>query len=458
MASKDDINDQLGDEFVRITLSDTLPDVPQLVRNAAATVGDQRPRPSPHEDHSPIYKDLLKHSSAPRVDTDIVLFEAIKKAHPGSAVVASRDYRLQPFGFPHARVTRLPKTELNTHQFFAAPAQRGSQGGLILEITFGCFVVEWDARKYLMYVAKFREGDFATVEQFFYVHENETAIQALLVAIGTYADELHDQIPVFAHGWWEPDHQLWLDVQKANWDDVILDPDFKKRLQDDVSGFFSSEKIYKDLAIPWKRGIIFLGPPGNGKTISLKAVMKESPHPSLYVKNFNSYAGEEYAMQMVFDYARRKAPCILVLEDLDSLITDRNRSFFLNEIDGLQGNDGLLIIGTTNHFDRLDPALSNRPSRFDRKFEFDNPTRDERVLYAQYWQNKLKDNKTVSFPDSLVQTVADLTERFSFAYIKEAMVSTLVILAGGADDFEKILKEQIAALRKSIEPEKPDLD
>lgn len=73
---------------------------------------------------------------------------------------------------------------------------------------------------------------------------------------------------------------------------------------------------------------------------------------------------------------------MLVLEDLDSLITDLNRSFFLNEVDGLEDNDGLLLvslshirrallmafqIGTTNHFERLDPALSNRPSRFDRK-------------------------------------------------------------------------------------------
>jgi ATP-dependent 26S proteasome regulatory subunit len=49
------------------------------------------------------------------------------------------------------------------------------------------------------------------------------------------------------------------------------------------------------------------------------------------------------------------------------LINDENRSFFLNEIDGLENNDGLYILGTTNHFDRLDPGLSDRPSRFDRK-------------------------------------------------------------------------------------------
>ena len=50
-------------------------------------------------------------------------------------------------------------------------------------------------------------------------------------------------------------------------------------------------------------------------------------------------------IRMIFSRARKEAPCILVLEDLDSLITDYNRSFFLNEVDGLEDNDGLLLVG-----------------------------------------------------------------------------------------------------------------
>lgn len=75
------------------------------------------------------------------------------------------------------------------------------------------------------------ENPYAPTTQLFYVHENELFINQMLLAAGTYATELHEEIPVYAHGWWEHDHQLWLDVQKANWDDVILDPEFKKRLQ-----------------------------------------------------------------------------------------------------------------------------------------------------------------------------------------------------------------------------------
>ena len=60
---------------------------------------------------------------------------------------------------------------------------------------------------------------------------------------------------------WNKDHNLWVEIQKADWADVILDEEFKETLQKDIDNFFKSEKVYKDLAVPWKRGVIFLGPP-----------------------------------------------------------------------------------------------------------------------------------------------------------------------------------------------------
>jgi transitional endoplasmic reticulum ATPase len=79
------------------------------------------------------------------------------------------------------------------------------------------------------------------------------------------------------------------------------------------------------------------------------------------------FLGDEYAIAEVFRKARQESPCVVILEDIDSQINNQNRSFFLNELDGLERNDGLLLVGSTNHLDRLDPGLSTRPSRFDRK-------------------------------------------------------------------------------------------
>lgn len=61
---------------------------------------------------------------------------------------------------------------------------------------------------------------------------------------------------------------------------------------------------------------------------------------------------------MVFAKAREFAPCYLVFEDLDTIITDEVRSYFLNEVDGLKSNDGIFMIGSTNHLDRLDPGIA----------------------------------------------------------------------------------------------------
>jgi SpoVK/Ycf46/Vps4 family AAA+-type ATPase len=131
------------------------------------------------------------------------------------------------------------------------------------------------------------------------------------------------------------------------------------------------------------------------------------------------------------------APCLLIFEDLDSLVEKKTRSYFLNEVDGLESNDGILMIGSTNHLDQLDPAISKRPSRFDRKYHFKVPSEEERVAYCKYWRQKLVDSDLVEFPEALCPIIAKMTEGFSFAYLKELFIIALLTIARGAvDDLE----------------------
>jgi transitional endoplasmic reticulum ATPase len=178
------------------------------------------------------------------------------------------------------------------------------------------------------------------------------------------------------------------------------------------------------------------GVPGNGKTISLKAIINSMsrlpvPIPSLYVKSFQGSAGVEFSIRNIFDHARIMAPCLLIFEDLDSLVEKNTRSYFLNEVDGLESNDGILMIGSTNHFEKLDPAISKRPSRFDRKYHFKLPSEEERAAYAHYWRRKLIDTDIVYFPGELCPIIAKLTAGFSFAYMKELFVISLLTIARG---------------------------
>ncbi|KXN89597.1 hypothetical protein AN958_05464 [Leucoagaricus sp. SymC.cos] len=410
------------------------------------------------------YSSWIDKASAKHSDPGLIGSHRLRTLYPKHSLVSTQAYDLNILSYPGLTATPLPNSSLITNVVFVpfARSLHGVPGVLIDQVKVGAFQVVW---KTLMWSEQYPFG-FGTISQSYLLHEGpEERARLLLMTIGAWSKELHDEVWVFNQGWWNKDHGLWEEIQKANWNDVILKDAFKNALQKDVYGFFASEEIYKKLVIPWKqRGLIMHGPPGNGKTISVKAIMKscnENGFVPLYVKSFQSWKGEEGAMADVFDQARRVAPACLILEDLDSLINERNRSYFLNQLDGLDSNNGLIIIGTTNHFDRLDPGLSSRPSRFDRKYLFDDPDEEERALYARYWQKKLSDNLEIDFPDVLVDSVARLTQGFSFAYLKEAFVSTLVTLAGIPGEkppFGKLLKEQIYELRKQLDGEKQGIN
>jgi SpoVK/Ycf46/Vps4 family AAA+-type ATPase len=114
-------------------------------------------------------------------------------------------------------------------------------------------------------------------------------------------------------------------------------------------------------------------------------------------------------------------PCVLVLEDIDAMIDDHNRSFFLNELDGFESNTGLVVLATTNHPDKLDPAILDRPSRFDRKYHFNLPATAGRLAYVAAWNMRLEAELRLS--EKAVREVVQQTENFSFAYMKELFVS-----------------------------------
>jgi SpoVK/Ycf46/Vps4 family AAA+-type ATPase len=138
------------------------------------------------------------------------------------------------------------------------------------------------------------------------------------------------------------------------------------------------------------------------------------------------------------------APCLLIFEDLDSLVEEETRSYFLNEVDGLESNEGILMIGSTNHLDRLDAAITKRPSRFDRKYHFRLPDEAERAAYCRYWSQKFTGPidtgagagagaggiaAEVDFVEDLCPLIAKMTEGFSFAYLKELFITSLLLLA-----------------------------
>jgi len=441
--------------------------VPKELEDAFIKVSFEEVKTSSAENatgHDPMYAPVVYNASERRVSTEVWMFEELRRTYPRHSIVSSSSSSI--LGYPHAMFRAINPDQLILNSVFIPLSRRSSEkpGFIADQVTYGTFAVAWDKYDFILHIFKFQVTAMSQMVYSYLVHDGtEEPARRLILEAGLFSQELHSEIWVFNQGFWRKDAELWYEIQKANWDEIIMKPEYKEEVKKDVYGFFESEHVYKELGIAWKRGMIMWGPPGNGKTITIKAIMKscnDKGFAPLYVKSFQSYMGEEGAMQVVFDKARQMSPCVVIFEDLDALITERNRSFFLNQLDGISNNDGLLCIGTTNHLDRLDPAMSERPSRFDRKFLFDNPDWEERKLYAKYWQKKLANNKKIAFPDSLVEDVSSRTADFSFAYLKEAFVSSLVLLAVGPDngkDFATTLKEAIQSLRKQLEKGRPAL-
>lgn len=309
----------------------------------------------------------------------------------------------------------------------------------------------WRGRLLDVVFMHFTEGG-CWMRHYWIVSDERGTAEEFFRAVCEWCAEVRGEILVFEDGEWEKSEELFASVRAATFDTLVLPDELRAEIERELPGFFAAREMYESYGVPWKRGVLLHGPPGNGKTHAVKAMVNASARPCLYVKSLEaSYGTEHGRLRSVFDRARQAAPCVLVLEDLDSLVDDDNRSFFLNELDGFEANTGLAVLATTNHPEKLDPALLDRPSRFDRKYHFDLPARTERARFVAAWNGRLREEMRLS--GAAVENLVGQTEGFSFAYLKELFLSSMMQwmgerVSGGMDGIAlaraEILREQTA--------------
>ena len=194
--------------------------------------------------------------------------------------------------------------------------------------------------------------------------------------------------------------------------DVAGEDEAKENLTEIVDYLHNPDK-YKEIGASMPKGILLVGPPGTGKTMLAKAVAGEASVP------FFSMSGSEFVEMFVgmgaskvrdlFKQAKEKAPCIVFIDEIDAIGQKRNTggmggndereqtlNQLLTEMDGFEGNNGVIILAATNRPESLDPALT-RPGRFDRRVPVELPDLKGREEILKVHARKIKVSDDVDF-------------------------------------------------------------
>ncbi len=263
--------------------------------------------------------------------------------------------------------------------------------------------------------------------------------------------------------------EILVQIPDVTWDDVGGLEDLKRQLREGIELPIRHAEAYQRLGIRPAKGFLFYGPPGTGKTMLAKAVAHEAEANFISAKSSSLlskwYGESERQITKLFNRARQVSPSIILIDEIDSLASQRGAGFgdasvtervvntLLAEIDGLEELQGVVVIGVTNRPNLLDHALL-RPGRFDELIYVPVPDRAARrsILGIQVKAMPLAS-------DVDLDSIADRTERYTGADIENLVRKAgLEALRESVDAREVTMEYFERALRESHPSVTPEME
>lgn len=259
---------------------------------------------------------------------------------------------------------------------------------------------------------------------------SETPTQWSILKNGEYS-AAYPTVSTVPAGLYEIAWNSALSTHTLKQQDIVMDELYElpspelKSIIEDIESFWDRSDTYKSYNFVHKRGILLYGDPGCGKSGIIQLCVKKLIDREGIVINLK----EEDDIKSFSEFIpiirkiEPNRPLIVILEDIDSLAGEDRYSTtkLLNILDGIKQVENVVYIATTNYPEKLQERITNRPSRFDRRYEVGMPSREIREAYIKSKLNNA-DLERIEITDWL-----DLTEGMSLSHLKELIISVIVL-------------------------------
>jgi predicted AAA+ superfamily ATPase len=210
----------------------------------------------------------------------------------------------------------------------------------------------------------------------------------------------------------------------------------------DIQNFWDRKDKYKQYNFVHKRGILMYGEPGCGKSGIIQLISKQLIENDGIIINIKDQDDVDHFMDFIATFRKIEPnrPLIVLLEDIDSIAGENSHSTsrLLNILDGVKQIEDVVYIATTNYPEKLQDRITNRPSRFDRRYKVELPNEEIREAYIRH---KLTDEDIENVD---INEWVKRTEGMSLSHLKEVVISTIVM----GREFEEVM-DNLEGLKKA---------